>query len=64
MLVNWASRKYQVGPVNNLLMHEDLLVPETKSRDTDIPNSINAIIGQDTKTYIQSICLYSSMFIN
>ena len=39
-------------------------MPETKSRDTDIPNSINAIIGQDTKTYIQSICLYSSMFIN
>ena len=45
-------------------MHEVLLVPETKSRDTNIPNSINAIIEQDTKTYIQSFCLYSSMFTN
>ena len=38
---------------NKALMHEVLLVPETKSRDTNIPNSINAIIEQDTKTYIQ-----------
>jgi len=45
-------------------MHEVLLVPETKSRDTNILNSINAIIEQDTKTYIQSFCLYSSMFTN
>ena len=37
---------------NKALMHEVLLVPETKSRDTNIPNSINAIIEQDTKTYI------------
>ena len=45
-------------------MHEVLLVPETKSRDTIIPNNINAIIEQDTKIYIQSFCLYSSMFTN
>jgi len=45
-------------------MHEVLLVHETKSRDTNISNSINAIIEQDTKTYIQSFCLYSSMFTN
>ena len=36
-------------------MHED---------DTNIPNNINAIIEQDTKTYIQSFCFYSSMFTN
>ena len=45
-------------------MHEDLLVLETKSRDTNIPNNINAIIEQDTKTYIQSFYLYSSLFTN
>jgi len=45
-------------------MHEVLLVPESKSRDTNIPNSINAIIEKDTKTYIQSFCLFSSLFTN
>ena len=46
------------------LMHEDMLVLDAKQGDANIPNSINSIIEQDTKTYIQSFRLYSSMFTN
>ena len=36
----------------------------TWSRYTNISNIINAIIEQDTETYIQSFCLYFSKFAN
>ena len=45
-------------------MHKVLLVLEVKSKDTNIPNGINAIIEQDTKTYIQSFRMCSCMFRN
>ena len=46
------------------LLYDVLLVFKTKLRYTNIPNGINAIIEQDTKTYIQSFYLYSSLFTN
>ena len=63
-LIGYIGCKNAQASNNKALMHEVLLVPEMKSRDTNIPNSINAIIEQDNKTYIQSFCLYSSLFTN
>ncbi|CAL4084036.1 unnamed protein product, partial [Meganyctiphanes norvegica] len=42
----------------------DMLVLDAEQGDANIPNSINSIIELDTKTYIHSFRLYSSMFTN
>ena len=41
-----------------------MLVLDAKQGDANIPNSINSFIEHDTKTYIQSVRLYSSIFTN